>query len=98
MSSLKTCDTCGNHYDKTFDVIKNGRAYTFDSLECAAKLIAPKCSHCECTILGHGIEIDNKMFCCAHCSRMDGFVGAKDRVNSTLQQKSNDMIYEGSVP
>ena len=29
------CETCGNEYDKAFQVVMNGRSHTFDSFECA---------------------------------------------------------------
>ena len=29
------CETCGNEYDKAFQVTVSGRAHTFDSFECA---------------------------------------------------------------
>lgn len=32
---MPTCETCGNQYDKCFDVIIGGRPHTFDSFECA---------------------------------------------------------------
>ena len=35
------CETCGNHYDKAFKVIKEGRTHTFDSFECAIHALAP---------------------------------------------------------
>jgi hypothetical protein len=39
------------------------------------------CSHCGCRIVGHGIEADGAMFCCAHCSEEAGVAGARDRVD-----------------
>src|SRR5476649_1065468 len=33
--SMATCETCGNDYDKAFQVTMNGTAHTFDSFECA---------------------------------------------------------------
>ena len=35
------CDVCGNEYDKSFEVLKAGKRYVFDSIECAAQAIAP---------------------------------------------------------
>jgi hypothetical protein len=74
------CEVCGNDYDKVFQVLAAGSTHVFDSIECAAQAIAPRCSHCQCRILGHGIETAGKMFCCASCARMDGVTGARDRV------------------
>jgi hypothetical protein len=40
----------------------------FDSFECAIHALAPVCAHCQCRIVGHGMETDGKFFCCAHCA------------------------------
>ena len=32
---MATCETCGNDYDKAFQVTKAGMTHTFDSFECA---------------------------------------------------------------
>lgn len=76
---MPMCDTCGNDYDKTFTVSKDGRDYTFDSFECAAQKLAPQCETCGLRILGHGVEGDNKIFCCDHCARRGGVQGLRDR-------------------
>jgi hypothetical protein len=70
---MAICDTCGNDYDKTFTVSKNGRSWTFDSFECAASELAPTCAHCGCRVLGHGVEAAQQVFCCAHCARRAGY-------------------------
>jgi hypothetical protein len=80
---MARCDVCGNEYDKTFDVRQDGRAYTFDSLECAAQRIAPACGHCGCRVLGHGVEQDGQVFCCAHCARAGGKRDLRDRAEGT---------------
>ncbi len=77
---MAVCEVCGNDYDKAFEVIKQGQRHVFDSIECAAHKIAPKCAHCGCTILGHGIEADGVFWCCANCARHSGEKDAKDRV------------------
>jgi hypothetical protein len=76
----KPCDACGNRYDKAFEVHLGGSVYTFDSFECAAHKLAPTCGHCRCRILGHGVEANGQMFCCAHCARHEGVKGIEDRV------------------
>ncbi len=74
------CDVCGNDYDKTFQVIAAGnRTMTFDSFECAIHALAPTCAHCNCRIIGHGLEADGAMFCCAHCARHAGATELRDR-------------------
>jgi hypothetical protein len=75
------CDVCGNDYDKAFQVIKGGKQMTFDALECAIHALAPRCGHCECMVIGHGVEVDDTVFCCAHCARQAGEEGAKDRLS-----------------
>jgi hypothetical protein len=80
---MGTCDHCGNEYDKTFRIRmdESGEEHVFDSIECMAHMVGPRCAHCGCTILGHGIEIgDGRMFCCAHCARSMGVDAAVDRV------------------
>jgi len=74
------CDVCGNDYDKAFQVISGGRQMTFDAFECAIHALAPRCGHCECMIIGHGVEAGEAIFCCAHCARQAGESGLKDRV------------------
>ena len=74
------CASCGNDYDKSFEVTLGGSTYTFDSFECAIHLLAPTCSHCGCRIIGHGNEADNLFFCCAHCAAEYGLAGLRDRV------------------
>ena len=69
---MARCDTCGNEYDKTMEISQQGRRHTFDSFECAIHMLAPKCAHCGCSIIGHGVENDAQMFCCAACARKAG--------------------------
>lgn len=73
------CDVCGNEYDKTFDVRRAGKTMTFDSFECAIHAMAPRCAHCRCRIVGHGVEEKGVIFCCAHCARHDGLSSLRDR-------------------
>ena len=77
---MARCEVCGNDYDKTFDVIVQDVSHTYDSFECAIHALAPRCVHCGCTIIGHGIEHDGDFYCCAHCAEMEDVAGAKDRV------------------
>jgi Rieske Fe-S protein len=74
------CEVCGNEYDKTFEVTIAGSTLTFDSFECAIHAVAPTCSHCGCRIIGHGVEADGRIFCCAHCAEQAGVSGLQDRV------------------
>ena len=69
---MAKCDTCRNDYDKAFTLTQGDRSGTFDSFECAAHAMAPTCSHCSCRILGHGVEVDGTIYCCAHCAEHSG--------------------------
>ena len=78
---MARCDTCGNDYDKSFQVIAaGGNAMTFDSFECAIHKLAPTCEHCGMRIIGHGLEKSGRMFCCDHCAESSGVTGLRDRV------------------
>jgi hypothetical protein len=74
------CEVCGNEYDKAFQVVLDGTSHTFDSFECAVQALAPTCTHCHCRILGHGLEQEGQLFCCAHCARESGVTELRDRV------------------
>jgi hypothetical protein len=76
---MAVCELCGNDYDKAMQVTVGGEAHTFDSFECAIHVLAPHCAHCDCRIVGHGVESDGRMFCCAHCARESGASGLADR-------------------
>lgn len=76
---MARCDTCGNDYDKAFQVTMQGRTWTFDSFECAIAKAAPRCSHCDCRIIGHGVEQGDGIYCCAHCASHDGATAVRDR-------------------
>ncbi|MEP6777716.1 MAG: hypothetical protein ABI944_04630 [Chthoniobacterales bacterium] len=76
---MAKCDCCGNDYDKSFEVRYEGQTHTFDSFECAIHQLAPSCPHCQCKIIGHGVEGGGKIFCCAHCAKEAGVANLKDR-------------------
>lgn len=77
---MPVCETCGNDYDKAFEVTMGGSSHTFDSFECAIHALAPRCLHCDCRILGHGVESDDGIYCCAHCASAAGEKALRDRV------------------
>jgi len=77
---MAKCDVCGNDYDKAFSITGPRGNGTFDSFECAIHKLAPKCEHCGCMVIGHGIEADGKFYCCANCARESGETGARDRI------------------
>jgi len=78
---MATCDVCGNDYDKSFEVVLAGQQHTFDSFECAIHALAPTCAHCGCKVVGHGVEQDGTIFCCAHCAEAENVHGLTDRVS-----------------
>ena len=62
---MAICATCGNDYDKSFEVTFGGQSYTFDSFECAIHALAAHRRALRLPIIGHGVEADGRMFCCA---------------------------------
>jgi hypothetical protein len=77
---MASCEVCGNEYDKAFTVTTaSGEEHRFDSFECAIHALAPGCDHCGCNIIGHGVEADGSIFCCAHCAEQQGVSGVADR-------------------
>lgn len=76
---MARCETCGNDYDKSFQITMNGRNHVFDSFECAIHALAPRCESCDCRIIGHGLEAKGRIFCCAHCAEAEGEHSLKDR-------------------
>ena len=73
------CETCGNDYDKAFEVTMNGQSHTFDSFQCAIETLAPRCARCGQRIIGHGVEQGSRIFCCVHCASAAGVHELKDR-------------------
>ncbi len=76
---MAQCEVCGNDYDKAFTVSRDGETHTFDSFECAIEALAPRCDHCGCRIIGHGVEANGSIFCCAHCAGEEGVDALTDR-------------------
>lgn len=77
---MAECEVCSNDYSMSFEVHVAGAVHTFDSFECAAHRLAPVCEHCQCRILGHGLQAGGRFFCCAHCARMEGRTELADSV------------------
>ena len=70
-----------NYYPACLVFLQNGVSHVFDSFECAIHRLAPICAHCQCRIVGHGIQAQAKFYCCAHCARESGISGAVDNVS-----------------
>jgi hypothetical protein len=77
---MATCEVCGNDYDKAFQVVQGGESHVFDSFECAIHALAPRCEHCQCRVIGHGVEADGAIYCCANCAQHHGEHRLRDRV------------------
>lgn len=76
---MALCEVCGNDYDKAFSIRMNNEEHIFDSFECAIHALAPRCAHCHCAILGHGVEAGIEIYCCANCARQAGAGAVQDR-------------------
>ena len=76
---MARCETCGNEYDKAFTITVAKQLHTFDSFECAIHTLAPRCAHCGCKVIGHGVEAKGTFYCCAHCAHASGVHEIHDR-------------------
>ena len=77
---MAKCEVCSNEYDKAFEVrVSVGNIHTFDSFECAIHALAPTCNNCGVRVVGHGLEADGSIYCCAHCARQAGYPQATDQ-------------------
>ena len=65
---MARCDVCGNDYEHSFTVQTVRGDGVFDSFECAIHALAPRCAHCSCTVIGHGVGRGGKVYCCEHCA------------------------------
>jgi hypothetical protein len=77
---MALCEVCGNDYDRSFSIVMDGETHTFDSFECAIHELAPRCEHCDCRVIGHGVRSSGAIYCCAHCAQHSGVHGIADRV------------------
>jgi hypothetical protein len=65
---MAICETCGNDYNHTIEVTKDGKSHIYDSFECAIHALAPACAHCGVRVIGHGVDRGETIFCCDHCA------------------------------
>lgn len=72
---MQHCETCGNEYDRLFEVRMEGKSHLFDCFECAIHELAPRCARCETRILGHGVQAGGIFYCGSHCARQQGVEG-----------------------
>jgi hypothetical protein len=81
---MARCEVCDNEYDKSFRILAaDGSTHTFDSFECAIHALAPRCAHCGCGVIGHGVEGGGRVFCCAQCAGRQGVHGISDRAEAS---------------
>jgi hypothetical protein len=62
------CEVCHNADDRTFEVVMNATRHTFDTFQCAIDALAPTCETCGSRIVGHGVNDNHHLYCCAHCA------------------------------
>ena len=79
------CESCGNHYDNAFVVLMKGKEHVFDCFECASNKLAPICRHCDTKVIGHGVEMDGRIYCCNHCAMNDEL--QKDPLTRKVEQE-----------
>jgi hypothetical protein len=64
---MPVCDHCGRDSARTFELIREGTNWTFDSFQCAIEAVAPRCAQCDALIVGHPIEQGALLYCSIHC-------------------------------
>ena len=97
---MAQCQVCGNETDKPIEVTHLGDSHAFDTLECAIHVLAPACPHCGVRVLGHGVEVDGRVYCCGHCADAAGRGEAPKAANapSRRRQSSSDGGGGGDQP
>lgn len=59
--------------------------------QCTVHAPAPKCDACGLSVIGHGVEVDNAIFCSALCARKQGKVGLSDRTPAHMIYASSEL-------
>lgn len=80
---MATCESCGNDYERPIQIQVNGSMHVFDCFECAIHKLAPTCGHCGTRVIGHGVEMNTEIYCCAHCAKASGKSGFRDQIRTT---------------
>jgi len=62
------CEVCGNSHGQFFEVHLGGERHVFDSFECAMRAFSPRCGHCGCELLDHGIVLGDTLYCSTQCA------------------------------
>jgi hypothetical protein len=77
---MAKCEVCGKDYDKAFIVEAAGVQHTSIVSSVRFQAMAPTCEHCQCKVIGHGVEVEGHFFCCAHCARLATSADVRDRI------------------
>ncbi|OFZ16494.1 MAG: hypothetical protein A2Z20_03680 [Bdellovibrionales bacterium RBG_16_40_8] len=79
---MRRCGVCGNVYENLIEIKLKGDpiSHWYDCFECAVHSLAPACTKCGVKVLGHGVQIGEKLFCSAHCARAKGYKSAVNHV------------------
>jgi Rieske Fe-S protein len=80
--NVRSCEVCGNEYYRCLEVRLDGETHIFDCFECAIYALAPRCAHCGCQMIGHGMEANGVFYCCAHCARQEGVLNMEDHLET----------------
>jgi len=62
------CEVCRNDYHEALDALLRELIRYFDSCECALAALAPRCEHCGCRIVGPGVQLGGRTYCCDSCA------------------------------
>ena len=84
---LTSCEVCGNDQTQCFEVRLGGERHVFDSFECAMRAFSPRCGHCGCKLLGHGIVLGDTLYCSHQCANDHNTREYEKRV--MLREQSN---------
>jgi hypothetical protein len=82
-----SCEVCGKSQDRCFEVLLGGEKHVFDSFECAMHAMTPKCALCGFQILGHGVHVENALYCSYQCANLFSSSEYESRV--MLRERAN---------
>ncbi len=89
---MACCSVCGNDYDRLMSITMQGKTHQFDCFECAIQALAPVCANCGCKVIGHGVERDERIYCCDSCLRQ------KEKSNTDPVQEASEESFPASDP
>ena len=87
---MAACEVCGNDYDKKLRGGCRRSPAHLRQLECAIHQVAPVCEHCGCRVIGHGVEVEGRFYCCAHCAR-------EAEPSSAVKDRASLLCHAGQV-